>query len=662
MNEGKFSKLQITLTIVAIFLLCLGGSFFIFSNIYKDKIYPGVTINGLDLSHKTLAEAEVVINKQLNSANKNGLKFNYQNKEISLEVKSDPTLDPQTQIVFLNPKLSLHAAFAVGHDGSWLEKQKDRLFSLFSKTKVDFAYNINENEIRRILTENYQDLEIPAQDATLKSTGNLESPLTIKTESLGKIIDQDKAISDLKKEIATLDFSTITLKTKTAYPQFYQKDLTGLLDKAQRIISFSPLTFSYQEKKWPVAQTELADWLGVQKKDNIIDLTLNDTNIKKFINTIAAEVDKEPLIPKLQIDGSRISSFQVGQSGWKLNPDKIITTINEEWFSQGKTEITLITEEIKSTDDENIKNMGLTEIIGTGQSNFKGSPKNRRHNIKTGANAINGLLIKPGAEFSLVKALGKVDASTGYLPELVIKQNKTIPEFGGGLCQVATTLFRTALQSGLPITARQNHSYRVVYYEPAGTDAAVYDPWPDMRFINDTANYVLIQTRINGDDIYFDFWGTKDNRAVEISKPTVYNIVKPGETKIVETLDLPVGQKKCTESSHNGADAYFDYKVTYQKTDGTSEIKENRFKSHYVPWQAVCLIGVEKLSNPDESKSTGETTNETSPITEQNKKTDNPSINNKTSSSASENVNTNNLTTNELITPSLEIPTTTPAN
>ena len=155
-------------------------------------------------------------------------------------------------------------------------------------------------------------------------------------------------------------------------------------------------------------------------------------------------------------------------------------------------------------------------------------------------------------------------------------------------------MFRAALAAGLPITMRRNHSYRVGYYEPAGTDATIYDPWPDLRFINDTADYILIQSKIDGDNLSFEFWGTGDGRMAERTEPTIYNIVKPGPAKIIETTDLKPGEKKCAERAHNGADAYFDYKVTY----AGGEIKENRFSSHYVPWQEVCLLGVEKLSAP----------------------------------------------------------------
>jgi len=253
--------------------------------------------------------------------------------------------------------------------------------------------------------------------------------------------------------------------------------------------------------------------------------------------------------------------------------------------------------------------LGIEEIIGTGHSNFSGSSANRRHNIKVGASKISGLIIKPGEEFSLLKALGETDATAGYLPELVIKGNKTTLEYGGGLCQIATTMFRTALASGLPITERRNHSYRVSYYEPAGTDATIYIPNPDLKFKNDTGNNILIQTRFEGtNDIYFDFWGKSDGRVVTSTYPVIYNIVKPAPTKIIETTELPVGQKKCTESAHAGAEAYFDYTVIYNAGTENENKVETRFSSKYVPWQAVCLVGVEKLSEATSTPATASTT------------------------------------------------------
>lgn len=182
---------------------------------------------------------------------------------------------------------------------------------------------------------------------------------------------------------------------------------------------------------------------------------------------------------------------------------------------------------------EELQKYGIDKLIGQGVSNFKGSPKNRISNIKTGASKFNGVLIGPGEEFSFIEALGAVDASTGYLPELVIKPNETVPEYGGGLCQVSTTMFRAALNAGLKITSRTNHAYAVQYYSPTGLDATVYVPKPDLMFMNDTPNYIFVKTRIEGVQLFFDFFGASDGRQTKIVGPKVLEKNSDGSMKTI---------------------------------------------------------------------------------------------------------------------------------
>lgn len=337
---------------------------------------------------------------------------------------------------------------------------------------------------------------------------------------------------------------------------------------------------------------------------------MDQEKIKAYLEeNISPDIDQEAVQPRFEISGGRVSSWQVGRSGRQVDLGESAARIAAAFIKLPPEGAELSVKETVAEELTAENSFEIKEIIGTGHSNFSGSPNNRRHNIRTGANALHGLLIKPGEEFSLLRALGEIEAETGYLPELVIKGNKTVPEYGGGLCQIGTTVFRAALSSGLPITARQNHSYRVSYYEPAGTDATIYDPAPDFRFINDTGNYVLIQARISGNDLYFDFWGKNDGRAATTTYPTIYNIVKPAPTKIIETTELAPGEKKCTEHAHNGADAFFDYTVVYPENSTTTPVQTRRFSSHYIPWQEVCLVGVETASSTS-ATSTPETEGE----------------------------------------------------
>jgi vancomycin resistance protein YoaR len=165
--------------------------------------------------------------------------------------------------------------------------------------------------------------------------------------------------------------------------------------------------------------------------------------------------------------------------------------------------------------------MTFPDQLAQGESSFAGSPANRIHNIAVSVKRYHGLVLMPDEDFSFNQYLGDVDASNGYLPELVIKDNVTTPEFGGGICQVSTTAFRAALQAGLKITSRRNHSYPVAYYGTPGYDATVYKPGADFRFVNDTGNPIYITTKIVGAKVIFTIQGKKNGRAVKINGPFV---------------------------------------------------------------------------------------------------------------------------------------------
>jgi vancomycin resistance protein YoaR len=609
-NSSRKKKiLKWLLIFVAVFLiLSVAGAsaFFGIQKKYKNKILPGTRLGDINLGGKTKDEAKTIINQKINEINQNGIKFKYNNRETTITPTiSSFAVDSSYQIITFNPDQTIKAMFSFGRKNNWLGSFQNTISSLFFKKNYLITYSINKGEIIKILKSSYDNLEIQSKNAELIATSSPNQAnaftFSITQEKLGKIIDYEMAVKKLENNLENLKNTSINLASKTDYPFLYKNECLNIEPEAEKILSYGPLTLTYKDKKWTLEKEKIAAWLCLEKDSKgDVSVSLSPKKITEFLTEdIGPQIEKEPIDARFEIKDGRVSEFQGGQDGLKIKNEEVIQKIKKDFAENGNQTVEITMEEKESAVSAGeLNDLGIKEIIGTGHSNFAGSPVNRRHNIKIGAASMNGLLIKPEEEFSLNGALGEVDKESGYLPELVIKGDKTIPEYGGGLCQIGTTVFRSALASGLPITARRSHSYRVSYYEPAGTDAAIYSPWPDVRFLNDTNRYILIQTRIAGDDIYFDFWGTKDGRIVEKTDPVIYNIVKPGPTKIIETLDLPPGETKCTEKAHNGADAYFDYKVIYPAAAGTStpEIKEERFSSHYVPWQEVCLIGVEKLT------------------------------------------------------------------
>lgn len=228
---------------------------------------------------------------------------------------------------------------------------------------------------------------------------------------------------------------------------------------------------------------------------------------------------------------------------------------------------------------EDLRKQGIREFVTIGESNLSRSPKNRRHNIATGLSKFQGHIIPQGSVFSFDKVLGPVNGTTGYLKELVIKGELTIPDYGGGLCQVSTTAYRGIWEYGFPIVKRINHSYMVSHYAPQGTDATVYPPNIDMKFLNDSAGALLMQTYEEGDLAYFIYYGTRDDRTAELFGPFVSNIKPPPPDKRQLTLDLPPGvQKKVGERVPGENVAWFRTlkKGGKQDTQGTYSIYEAR--------------------------------------------------------------------------------------
>ncbi len=287
--------------------------------------------------------------------------------------------------------------------------------------------------------------------------------------------------------------------------------------------------------------------------------------IQSFLENLAQKIDRDPVDAKFKLENDKIATFIDSQPGIKIDIDKSIQIISDEILKTDAEQSKEIELAYAKTDPKvqpsDVNNLGINTLIGEGTSNFRGSPRNRILNIKVATSRFNGVLIKPGEEFSFVNVLGPVDGEHGYAPELVIKQDKTEPEFGGGVCQVSTTAFRAAIYSGLEITARRNHAYPVSYYNPQGMDATVYIPKPDLKFINNTPGYILIQTKIEGTVLTFQFFGTDDGRKVEVNGPKIISKESDGSMKTTFTQKVTDKDGNVTindtfNSSYDSPDKY----------------------------------------------------------------------------------------------------------
>jgi vancomycin resistance protein YoaR len=259
-----------------------------------------------------------------------------------------------------------------------------------------------------------------------------------------------------------------------------------------------------------------------------------EETVSRYVSALATEVNREPSNPVFgEAPDKTVTLIEPGVVGLRLREPEAASAIRDAVMS-GSDTVRLPVEtappSLGSTDPDEL---GIRELIAEATTDFRGSPKNRVWNIRHALERFQGFIIAPDEEFSFVTVLGEVDEEHGYLPELVIKNNKTEPEYGGGICQVSTTVFQTAIHSGMKITARRNHAYPVSYYKPYGMDATVYVPLPDLRFFNNTPGHVLIVPSIEETRLTVRFYGTSDGRTVEIDGPHILESNPDGSMKTV---------------------------------------------------------------------------------------------------------------------------------
>ncbi|MBI4053711.1 MAG: VanW family protein [Candidatus Doudnabacteria bacterium] len=325
-----------------------------------------------------------------------------------------------------------------------------------------------------------------------------------------------------------LNFENDTYELREQIPLWHQSQTIKLSPRPH-----PPLAASYQSINDLLVSFGLQNpWTAFLTNEPVLGFDLDEQEIYDYLNRqVAIKINRSPQDARLVIANGRAGDFQPSLVGQSLDLPKTISTIKQSLFTNqsiSSLSVATVPPRIKLSETNAL---GINELVARGESDFAGSSQSRIHNIRKGAERFTGLILKPGEEFSFNQYLGPVTKDAGFKPELVIKSVGTVPELGGGLCQVSTTVFRAALYGGLPVTARKNHSYAVKYYAPQGTDATIYPGVVDLKFLNDTPAHLLINTRLEGTKLYFEFYGTGDQRSVVIEGPFQYDKQPNGAMK-----------------------------------------------------------------------------------------------------------------------------------
>lgn len=485
---------------------------------YTGRIFPGVYGDGIYLGGLTKAEATKLIDTQL---------ANYQKTSVGVRAGNNSQTYAANDLIGSNDAADLvDQLYSLGRNGNALDQMSDQVgLLLFGSDKTVSSVSLSP-KAAEVLSNMANSVARPVSNANFTLNGN---QLVINPAQPGQRLQLGLAALQLQSQLGQFK-KDISLSTTTLNPQIDSALLGSESSMVEPFIQ-TPLTLTAAGKSFQIDPQTIIGWLNVSSPQkpsilnslgNIYNQQIGETRvgfdrnqIVGYLGGLTSQINQDAQDAQLTISGGKATVFTQSRDGQKLNvpvsADAILQALSGGQNS-GPVKLAVDIQKAAVSSDT-IDQLGIKELISEGVTYFPNSPANRMTNIRIATSRFQGALIKPGQVFSFGDTLGPAGPEQGYTPSLVILENHEEKGYGGGICQVSSTLYRAALLAGLPILERTNHAFAVNYYTAPygvpGVDATIYYPPVDLKFKNDTGHYILIQTHLEGMTLKFDLYGTK---------------------------------------------------------------------------------------------------------------------------------------------------------
>ncbi len=554
------------------------------------KFMPGTHIANIDFSKKTPDEAIGTLNNA---------KEEYMLSTIEIRLDENSVELPMSE---LGVEILVEDTVEMMKGMSSANKSIFEILDPQKNTKnIELLVKVDEEVLMQKLENQFSIKGLEPIDANFYFEGGV---LNIKEELAGETLDTENLVEDFRKNIANLKNKKIELALSESQPAIKKETLEAQKDSILASLQHQvTLVDPIYSDDWYVKLADHLEWVTFvpqgEGETASLAIEIKQESLNAYIDEdISGWLDMAAEPVNIYMDENEEVIMEGKGSDGKKVQRELLKEAMEIAVANKVKEVIIPVKKIRPeiTISEDLQALGVTDRVSVGHTSFYGSTANRLHNIKVGSSQFNGKLIAPGEVFSFNTNLGPVDGVNGYRKELVIKADGTKPEYGGGICQVSTTMYRTLLYSGLPIVERHPHSYAVSYYSQVlghGLDATIYLGGPDLKFENDSETHLLIQTYTQNDyELYIVFYGTPTGETIELEGPFLSNYHNPGPTVYVDSDTLAPGVKKQVEIPHTGFSADWYRHITTE--DG--ETRTEPLNTAYRAIPARILVGKDPVS------------------------------------------------------------------
>ncbi len=575
--------------------------------LYAGRIFPGVTVAGVDLSGLSPSDAALKLNQTLS--------FPVSGRIVFRDGANVWYASPVELGMVFDASASAQTAYRLGRSGNPFRALTDQARSRKQGADVAPVIIFDQRLAYAYINNLAASINRPAMEASLKIEG---TNVVAQAGQVGRHVDVDATLVFLSAQLQTFRDVEVPLVVIETPPLIV--DVSAQEAAARQILS-APLQLSLPNVAagdpgpWIFEPSVVAGMLTVKRVDNggqsEVQVGLESGAFAQLLTPVAGQVDRESKNARFYFDDNtrQLVLIENAASGRTTDVPATVTAVNEALL-RGEHSVQLVVKEEQPaiTDSATAESLGIRELVSSQTSYFRGSNAERMTNIQIAAERFHGVFVPPGETFSMGEVLGDVTLDNGFAEAWIIYGGRTIKGVGGGVCQVSTTLFRTVFMAGFPIVERHSHAYRVSYYEQtatgrdpmlAGMDATVYFPLVDFKFVNDTPYWLLMETYFNASSqsLTWKFYSTSDGRTVTFEASGPRNVTAAPQPLFELNPELKKNEIKQVDWAADGADATIVRTVWKNGAVYFTDM----FTTHYEPWQAVCQYGpetedVEKLA------------------------------------------------------------------
>ena len=538
-----------------------------FEAYHAQRILPGVQAAGLAVGGLTVPEASAKLEASRTKAPVVRVTAGQQSVNVNateLGWRADYSATAQ-------------AAYNVGREGNLFENITKRFAS--SKA-VPLTAKVDPKTFQRRLETLAKPFEVTPKSAAIVL---IDGKYIVRNDVTGRGLDFSSAVGKFAQNpsLTNLELRMIDIPAVTK-----RADLEPLAAQANAMLR--PLTLQYtplgakQVLARTLTTTEVADLFFVQKQG----LTVDDKAVAGVLRRISSAFDQSPSSARYVRVAGQLTK-RASRDGYALDAAAAQKLVSSAVLRPETISIALPVS-VSKPKISNLPSVSSLKLIATGYTSFYGSSRARVANVSIAAGKLDGYVVPVGEQFSFNDAVGEISSETGFVEGLVISAGRTVAGVGGGVCQASTTTFNALYKAGLPVIERNQHSYKVGYYnDVAGRDAAVYYGSLDLRMQNDTPGPLIVRASTKGSTMTVQVYGVPDGRKVNLSAPRTLSRT-PAPPAVTEfNATLPAGVRTQVDWAVEGSLVTAARTVTRAGGGSQTDVLTTRYR----PWRAVYQVG-----------------------------------------------------------------------